>query len=104
MKTWAPVQQRPDITMDMVDRFLVQMYGGSRGDFVHSFTGEAVCSSQKLALMMPDDSPPHPHVTAMECAMLAPKSELTQFFWKEPKERIPLPARQLRSFLQAHRG
>ena len=35
--------------------------------------------------------------------MLAPKSEVSIFTWKEPKERIPLAVRQIRSFLKAHR-
>lgn len=36
MKSWAPelTKQRFDITMEMVDRFLKSMYGGSRADFV----------------------------------------------------------------------
>jgi hypothetical protein len=39
----------------------------------------------------------------MESAMLAPKSEVSIFPWKEPAERIPLAVRQVRSFLRAHR-
>jgi hypothetical protein len=39
----------------------------------------------------------------MEAAMLAPKAEVSMFPWKEPKERIPLAVRQIRSFLRAHR-
>ena len=35
--------------------------------------------------------------------MLAPKAEVSMFPWKEPKERIPLAVRQIRSFLRAHR-
>ena len=37
------------------------------------------------------------------CAMLAPNAEVSMFPWKEPKERIPLAVRQIRSFLRAHR-
>ena len=45
----------------------------------------------------------HANVTvAMEAAMLAPKAEVSIFPWKEPKERIPLAIRQIRSFLRAH--
>jgi hypothetical protein len=36
-------------------------------------------------------------------AVLAPKAEVSMFPWKEPKERIPLAVRQIRSFLRAHR-
>jgi hypothetical protein len=38
----------------------------------------------------------------MESVMLAPKSEVSLFPWKEPKDRIPLAVRQIRSFLKAH--
>ena len=34
---------------------------------------------------------------AMEAAMLAPNAEVSVFPWKEPKERIPLAVRQIRS-------
>ena len=55
------------------------------------------------AVLLPDDIPAHPYAVAMETAMLAPKSEVSMFPWKEPKERIPLAVRQIRSFLRAHR-
>jgi hypothetical protein len=42
-------------------------------------------------------------VATVEAAMLAPKAEVSMFPWKEPKERIPLAVRQIRSFLGAHR-
>ena len=35
--------------------------------------------------------------------MLAPNAEVSLFPWKEPKERVPLAVRQIRSFLRAHR-
>ena len=44
-----------------------------------------------------------PYAIAMEAAMLAPNAEVSMFPWKEPKERIPLAVRQIRSFLRAHR-
>jgi hypothetical protein len=39
----------------------------------------------------------------MKSAMLAPKAEVSMFPWKEPKERIPLAVRQIRSFFRSHR-
>ncbi len=47
--------------------------------------------------------PAHPYAVAMESAMLAPNAEVSLFPWKEPKERVPLAVRQIRSFLRAHR-
>jgi pimeloyl-ACP methyl ester carboxylesterase len=104
MKGWGPelVKHRPDVTLDTIDRFLTTMYK-NKPDFVYSVTREDVRACQVPVLVMPDDSPPHPYAVAMEAAMLAPKSEVTIFPWKEPKDRIPLGVRQARSFLRAHR-
>jgi hypothetical protein len=105
MKSWAPAltQKRPEITTDTISRFLISMYGGSRADFVHSVPRDVVRSCQVPVLIMPDDSPPHPYVIAMECVMLAPKSEVSLYPWKDPKDRIPIAVRQVQSFLKAHR-
>ena len=101
---WGPalVARRPDITMAMVDRFLNKMYR-SNADFVFTVTRDFVRSCQTPVLILPDDIPAHPYAVAMESAMLAPKAEVSLFPWKEPKERIPLAVRQVRSFLRAHR-
>jgi pimeloyl-ACP methyl ester carboxylesterase len=104
MKTWGPelVKRRSDITMEMVDKFLTNMYR-TNADFVWTVTRDFVRSCRTPVLILPDDSPPHPYAVAMEAAMLAPKAEVSMFPWKEPKERIPLAVRQIRSFLRAHR-
>jgi pimeloyl-ACP methyl ester carboxylesterase len=104
MKGWGPelVKRRSDITMDTVDRFLTRMYR-SNPDFVFSVTRDFVRSCQTPVLILPDDIPAHPYAVAMEAAMLAPKAEVSMFPWKEPKERVPLAVRQIRSFLRAHR-
>jgi pimeloyl-ACP methyl ester carboxylesterase len=104
MKGWGPelVKRRPDITMETVDRFLTKMYR-TNADFVFTVTRDFVRSCQTPVLILPDDIPAHPYAVAMESAMLAPKSEVSMFPWKEPKERIPLAVRQIRSFLRAHR-
>ena len=101
---WGPalVARRPDITMAMVDRFLTRMYR-TNPDFVFTVTRDFVRSCQTPLLVLPDDIPAHPYAVAMEAAMLAPKAEVSIFPWKEPKERIPLAVRQIRSFLRAHR-
>lgn len=103
MSGWGPelVRRRSDITMEMVDGFLTNMY--LNVDFVYSATRDFVRNCQTPVLILPDDSPPHPYAVAMESAMLAPKAEVSMFPWKEPPERIPLAVRQVRSFLRAHR-
>src|SRR5258708_6294599 len=104
MKGWGPVlsARRPEITMAMVDQFLTRMYR-TDPDFVFTVTRDFVRNCRTPVLILPDDIPQHPYAVAMESAMLAPNAEVSMFPWKEPKERIPLAVRQIRSFLRAHR-
>src|SRR5882672_9750485 len=104
MKGWGAelVKRRPDITIEQVDKFLTKMYR-TNPDFVFTVTRDFVRQCQTPVLILPDDIPAHPYAVAMEAAMLAPKGEVSMFPWKEPKERIPLAIRQIRSFLRAHR-
>ena len=104
MKDWGPalVKRRPEITMDTVEKYLTKMYR-TNPDFVFTVTRDFVRNCQTPVLILPDDIPAHPYAVAMEAAMLAPNAEVSIFPWKEPKERIPLAVRQIRSFLRAHR-
>jgi pimeloyl-ACP methyl ester carboxylesterase len=103
MANWGPelVKRRPEITMEMIDKFLTKLY--RTNDFVLSVTRDFVRNCQTPVLVMPDDIPAHPYAVAMESAMLAPRAEVSIYPWKEPKERIALAVRQVRSFLRAHR-
>jgi len=104
MTGWGPelIKRRPEITMAMVEKFLIKMYR-SNPDFVYTVTRDFVRQCQTPVLILPDDVPAHPYAVAMEAAMLAPKAEVSMYPWKEPKERIPLAVRHIRSFLRAHR-
>jgi pimeloyl-ACP methyl ester carboxylesterase len=104
MKGWGPefVKRRPEIKMETVEKFLTKMYRNNP-DFVFTVTRDFVRTCQTPVLILPDDIPAHPYAVAMEAAMLAPKAEVSMFPWKEPKDRIPLAVRQIRSFLKAHR-
>jgi len=104
MTAWGPelVKRRPEITMEIVDKFLTRMYR-TNPDFVFTVTRDFVRNCQTPVLILPDDVAAHPYAVAMEAAMLAPKAEVSMFPWKEPKERIPLAVRQIRSFLRSHR-
>ena len=88
--------------MQTADQFVTRMFE-TDPDFVFTVTRDFVRSCQTPILVLPDDVPAHPYAVAMECAMLAPKAEVSMFPWKEPKERIPLAVRQIHSFLKAHR-
>jgi pimeloyl-ACP methyl ester carboxylesterase len=104
MTGWGPAlcARRPDITMAMIEPFLNRMYR-TNPDFVFTVTRDFVRACQTPILVLPDDVPAHPYAVAMEVVRLAPKSEVSLFPWKEPKELIPVAVRQVRSFLRAHR-
>src|SRR5262249_47368595 len=63
MKGWGPelVKQRPEITMEMVDKFLTKMYGGTNADFVFTVTRDFVRNCRTPVLILPDDIPAHPY-------------------------------------------
>jgi len=105
MKGWGPelIKRRPDVSMETVDKFLTRMYR-TNADFVFTVSREFVRNCQTPVLILPDDIPAHPYAVAMESALLAPKSEVSMFPWKEPRERMPLAIRQMHSFLRAHRS
>jgi pimeloyl-ACP methyl ester carboxylesterase len=94
--------KRPEITMQTADQFVTKMFE-TNPDFLFTVTRDFMRGCQNPILVLPDDVPAHPYAVAMECAMLAPKAEVSIFPWKEPKERIPLAVRQIHSFLKAHR-
>jgi pimeloyl-ACP methyl ester carboxylesterase len=104
IKGWGPAlcARRPDITMAMVDAFLNKMYRAD-ADFVFTVTRDFVRDCQTPVLILPDDVPSHPYAVAMESAVLAPKSQVSLYPWKQPKERVPLAVRHIRSFLREHR-
>jgi pimeloyl-ACP methyl ester carboxylesterase len=97
-----PSGSRPEQRDPTVEKFLTKMYR-TNPDFVFTVTRDFVRQCRTPVLILPDDIPAHPYAVAMEAAMLAPNAEVSMFPWKEPKERIPLAVRQIRSFLRAHR-
>lgn len=79
MKGWGPAltAKRPEITMEMVDKFLTRMYR-TDPDFVFTVTRDFVRNCRTPLLILPDDIPAHPYAVAMEAAMLAPKAEAVE--------------------------
>jgi pimeloyl-ACP methyl ester carboxylesterase len=104
MTGWGPAlcARRPDITMATVDAFLTKMYR-TNADFVFTATRDFVRDCQTPVLILPDDVPSHPYAVAMESALLAPNAQVSLYPWKQPKERVPLAVRHIRSFLREHR-
>ena len=61
MQTWCPAQikQRPDLTLDMIDKFLTRMYV-TNADFVFTVPRDVVEGCPVPVLVMPDETPAHP--------------------------------------------
>jgi pimeloyl-ACP methyl ester carboxylesterase len=104
IKGWGPAlcEPRPDITMATVDKFLNRMYRAN-ADFVFTVTRDFVRDCRTPILVLPDDIPAHPFAVAIESAMLAPNAQVSLYPWKEPKERVPLAVRHIRTFPKARR-
>ena len=100
---WAPtfLEQRPDITLEQVEAFLDAMYT-QRADFVFTVDRDFVRNCQTPVLVLPDDIPAHPYITAMETALLAPNAEVSLYPWKENSRKIELARRHIRSFLKVN--
>ena len=96
---WKQISRNPNITMDMVDNFLTNMYT-NRADFVFTVSRDFVQSLETPLLIAPDNVPSHPYETAMEVANLAPNSETTIFPWKDSPEHIDEVVVHARRFLK----
>lgn len=104
MKGWAPavMADRPDLSEGELDAFLTGMYR-TDPDFVFTVSREFVAACETPVLILPDDIPAHPFAVAMEAALLAPRSQVSLYPWKEKPEQIPLALRHISMFLDAHR-
>ena len=97
---WGPefIKRRGEVTMEMISEFLHNMYT-KRADFVFTVDRDFVRNCQTPALVLPDDIPAHPYLTAMETALLAPNSQVSLYPWKENDRKIALAVRHIRSFM-----
>ncbi|MEM8972006.1 MAG: alpha/beta hydrolase [Pseudomonadota bacterium] len=97
---WAPqfVEQRPDVSMEMVSEYLNNMYT-KRADFVFTVDRDFVRNCETPVLVLPDDIPAHPYAAAMETAMLAPNAQVSLYPWKENDRKIQLALRHIRGFM-----
>jgi pimeloyl-ACP methyl ester carboxylesterase len=96
------IKRRPELTKEMVDRFLNRMFR-TNPDFVFTATRDFARNCQTPVLVLPDDTAGHSYAVAIESAMLAPKGQLSMYPWKDTPEKIPLAVRHVRSFLLSHR-
>lgn len=100
---WGPglCERRPDITMKMVDAFLIRMYRAN-ADFVFTVDRDFVRTCRTPVLILPDDVPAHPYAVAMESACLAPDAQVSLYPWKDRPEHTAMAVRHVRMFLRAH--
>ena len=103
--TWAPelLPRRPDLTREMVDRYLHNLYRANP-DFLYSVSRDFMRACETPILVLPDDTPAHPHQTSVDVASLAPKAEITVFPWREPPELKARTIERVRAFLKTHTG
>jgi len=101
---WAPelIPKRPDLNMAQVERYLHDLYR-ARPEFVYSVTKDFARSCQTPMLVLPDETPAHPHVVSIEVASLCPNADITVFPWREPPELKARTIEKVRRFLRAHR-
>jgi pimeloyl-ACP methyl ester carboxylesterase len=102
--TWAKElrERRPDVSMETIEKYLTNLYRGTRADFVHSVTRDFARNCQTPMLVLPDDTPAHAYQTAVDVASLAPRAEVTVYPWKDPPELKARTINRVRAFLKAH--
>ena len=88
-KSWGALltAKRPEISLQLTDQFVTKMFE-TDPDFVFTVTRDFVRSCQNPVLILPDEVPAHPYAVAMECAMLAPKAEVSLFRGKSPRSEF----------------
>jgi pimeloyl-ACP methyl ester carboxylesterase len=100
---WAPelLARRPDLTMAQVEQYLHDLYRVNP-DFVYSVSRDFARSCRTPLLVLPDDTPAHPHQSSVDVASLAPNAEITVYPWREPPELKARTVERVRTFLKAH--
>ena len=100
---WGPelCARRPDVTMEIVDQYLHNLYR-IQPDFMYCVSRDFARSCQTPLLVMPDDTPSHSLEAAMAMVDLAPKAEVTAYPWKEDEGTMSKTIDQVRAFLNSH--
>jgi hypothetical protein len=85
----------------MVDKYLHDLYR-VQPDFLYSVSRDFIRNCRTPMLVLPDDTPAHPHHSSVDVASLAPNAEITVYPWREPPELKERTIDRVRSFLKAH--
>jgi len=102
-ENWVPEfrARRPEVTADTIEKYLHNLYA-ARPDFVYSVTRDFARGIRTPILVLPDDTPAHPHQTAIDIASLCPNAEITVFPWAAPPELKARTIERVRRFLKTH--
>jgi hypothetical protein len=92
-------ERRSDVSMETIEKYLHNLYR-VQPDFVYSVSRDFARACQTPMLVLPDDTPAHPHQTSVDIASLAPNAEITVFPWKEPPELKARTINRVRTFLK----
>lgn len=97
---WVPgfLARRPDVSKDTIETYLHNLFDA---DFVHSVSRDFAKTIQTPILVLPDETPSHPHQTSIDIAALCPNAEITVFPWKEPADLKARTIDRVRRFLKA---
>ena len=100
---WGPelCAQRSDVTMEIVDEYLHNLYR-LQPDFMYCVSRDFARSCQTPMLVMPDDTPSHSYEAAIALVELAPNAEVTAYPWKELDDVRANAIEQVREFLKSH--
>ena len=104
LEGWARqfCERRPDVSLETAKEYLHNLYR-VQPDFMYSVSRDFARSCQTPMLVMPDDTPAHSYEAAMSLVELAPKSQVTEYPWKESPDVFGKTVEQVRAFLLAHR-
>jgi pimeloyl-ACP methyl ester carboxylesterase len=101
--SWAPalLAKRPELNMQTIEKYLHNLYR-ENPDFLYSVSREVIRDCDTPVLVLPDDTPAHPHQTSVDVASLAPNAEITVYPWREPAELKERTIDRVRKFIQTH--
>ena len=100
---WAPelLPNRSDLSQDQVDQYLHNLYRVNP-DFLYSVSRDFIANCETPILVLPDDTPAHPHQTSVDVASLAPNADITVFPWREPEVLRERTIDRVRRFIKTH--
>ena len=100
---WAPelLASREDIPQQTIDAYLHNLYR-VQPDFLYSVSRDFMRECHTPILVLPDNTPAHPHQTSVDVASITPNAEITVFPWTAPPELKARTIERVRRFVKMH--